>query len=110
MPTPNPYEPPSSSDSLAQEKRPEQETSPVSWVAILGPLIIQMTMTCSCGHLHLYLLPVTLAILWFAFRAYLNPTSRTLTGMIGLTIAILFVGKHVGDVLWLGHDPIITFH
>ena len=69
---------------------------------------MQMVLTCSCGHLHLYLLPITLGILWFAFLAYLKPTSRTLIGLFGLAIAVLFFGKHLGDILYLGHDPLIT--
>ena len=71
---------------------------------------MQMLLTCSCGHLHLYVLPITLGILYFAVVAYINPMSRTLIGLVGLAVAVLFVGKHLADICLLGHDPIFTFN
>lgn len=104
----NPYVPPVSGEPNVEETRLRQ-TAQVSWVAIFGPLFIQMLLACACGHLHLYTLPVTLGILCFAIAAYLKPTSRTLVGLIGVAIAVLFFAKHMADILWHGHDPLIKF-
>ena len=105
----NPYESPLEACSSPTELPLRKETSPASWIAIIAPPVIQSGFTCSCGHLHLFLLPITLGILTFACLAYSRPSSRTLIGLIGVSIAVLLVGKHIGDILWLGHDPLITF-
>ena len=109
MAKPNPYESASSHGATPGDSKFVRETSPASWVAIFAPLIIQTMATCTCGHLHIYLLPITAGLLCFAFFAYSQPKTKTTVGLIGLVVAALFFGKHMGDILWLGHDPLIPF-
>jgi len=105
--TNNPYDSSSVSTNIPLASLGRRETSNASWVAIFCPLFIQMFLTCGCGHLHLYILPITLMILGFAIHACSEPKSRTLTARIGLAVALLFFGKHVADILWLGHEPLL---
>jgi hypothetical protein len=105
----NPYESSNTEKNELRISNASRETSAGSWAALIAPLLIQMLLACACGHLHLYLLPVTLALLVSAIHAYSRPQSRTLLGLIAVAAAMLFFGKHVGDILWLGHDPLFSF-
>ena len=99
-------------DSIAtSEHRGETKraTAMASWFGFLGPLLVQSMLGSACGHLDLFALPITLAIVAFAFNAYRKPSSRTLIGLAGLAFAVLFLGKHLGDILWLGHEPLVEF-